>query len=82
MIVLEYKSTIEQSPLRFAEYTWHTEDTTHIDYLLHSIYLVGKSVYALNILDYEKPYNHVNEKYLTSYSLLHSVHKTRNLDTQ
>ena len=30
MIVLEYESIIEPSPLKFAEYTQHTEDTTHI----------------------------------------------------
>ena len=29
MIVLDYDSTIEHSPLRFAEYIQHTEDTTY-----------------------------------------------------
>ena len=63
MIVFENKSTIVQSPQRFAQYTWHFEDATHIIYLIYSIYLVWKGVYTLNILDYKKLYEHLNEKY-------------------
>ena len=47
----------------FAEYTQHTEDTTCIISLLHFIYLVWKSVSTLNILEYEKLYDYIIEKY-------------------